>query len=93
METIFQKERTSRKDRRCNGCDLYLSEYNWNDFTFSQKKKLLNAARDGFKILKGQKYISCTVVDSGDIWRFNVRLDIDLFLHEEGIYEEVNQYI
>lgn len=93
MESIYQKEVTAKKDHVCNGCQIYLSEYNWNDFTFSQKKELIPAVKDGMKIKKGQTYLRCTVVGFGEIWTFRVRIDIHEFLVKHGIYEEVNQYL
>ena len=93
MECIYQNKVTARKDHVCNGCQVYLSEYSAQDFPFSQKKELIQAAKDGFKIKKGQKYLRCTVVHSGNIWTFKVRIDIDVFLTKHGIYQEVNQYL
>lgn len=91
MQTIHTQVVTSRKDHNCNGCAVYLDGYNWNDFSFSQKKELVRVVRDKFKIKKGQKYLRSAVTDGSEIWTFKVRIDVDDFLMKHGIYEEVNE--
>ena len=92
MEIVSEKIVKANKTHRCDGCDFYLDGYSWSDFTFSQKKELLKAARDKWKILKGQQYRRASVSDGSSIWTFKVRIDVDAFLDKHGIYQEVNEY-
>lgn len=83
----------ARKAHICEACiELFNSGLSGTDLnlTFAEKRALVKARRDNWKIKKGQRYYRQFNGDGGYVWSWKARIDIfkileareDVFFHE-----------
>lgn len=79
----------SRKDYSCDACRV-ISGFGWDteDFTMVELAVFQKAKYEGYKILKGTKYIKCHGIWEGRPGTFRAREDIDVICHRHGLYED-----
>ncbi len=90
MDSVLSvKDVTAAKDHYCDSCRLWLeSGLHLRDCNNEQKEAIELAKADGFKILKGQKYIKVTVKYDGVLQTFKHRPDMYKVCDELELFEE-----
>lgn len=89
MTFLNEEVRKARKDHRCHACYWWsMSNFGELDVTPEDWTVVKQAEADGWKILKGQRYLYQTSVYDGAIQTFKGRLDMDEVCRKYGIYTE-----
>ena len=90
MDSVLSvKDVTAVKDHRCDSCMLWLeSGLSLRDCNSEQIEVIERAKADGFKILKGQKYVKVTVKYDGALQTFKHRPDMYRVCDELELFEE-----
>lgn len=70
VKVIKQTNPKARKDYCCMACEWISDDLNNFGLTFSDYREIVKAKRNGYKIKKGEKYISQFNTDCGDTWTF-----------------------
>ena len=66
---LTYKIRTARKSYRCDACEFIFDlEGDYSDLTYSEKKALVRARRNKYRIMKGDKYIYETGIYDGEFY-------------------------
>ena len=70
MKTLI-RERTpvARKDYHCGASEVLL-QHGTEVLTFAEKREMVKARRQGYKILKGQRYINQCMSNDGELYTF-----------------------
>jgi len=93
MEIINEKIRTARKEYECNAC-IWLNEHldgngrTGTGFLFSELRQIIQAKRDGWKILKGQSYRHYTCKYEGELYPTRERPEITAILTKYQLWPE-----
>lgn len=88
IELIRQTEPTARKEHRCDACEFLLQDLcsTVGELTFSEKRDVVKARRNSWKIKKGQKYIN-QVCKYDDIYTVKAIPEIHAICLKYGLYE------
>jgi len=86
--TTLLSERTprARKDYLCMAC-LWIDDLHAKEFNFSERRDLVMARRNGWKIKKGDKYVYQALVCCGDFYAFRAIPAIHALCIEYDLYE------
>jgi len=87
ITVLSESEPVARKEHYCDAAQWILSQgINGMDFTMNEKRILVKARRNKWKIVKGQKYIRQNNIQDGVIYTFKcipelhqICLDNDLY--------------
>lgn len=79
---------TARKDYPCEASQLIINVCDWSMFTFAEKRMLVKARRDGWKIKKGQQYVKCSGKWEGEWTEFRARPEMNDLCQKYNIYQE-----
>ncbi len=81
----------AKKNHICNACECI----RWNlkdladiNLTFAEKRAVIQAKWDGWRILKGQMYLRQFNEFAGDVYTFKARLAIDSICRKYDLYPE-----
>ena len=79
----------ARKDYLCNACEI-ITDNSLGERDFSPEEWIVIelAKSEGFKILKGTKYIKVKGIYEHEPSTFRARMDIDEICRENGFYED-----
>jgi len=89
MQILIEQIRKANKEHRCDACYWWdRSNYGEQDVTPDEWKVIESAQQDGWKIVKGQKYLFQSFVYDGMIQTFKGRLDIDEICKKYDLYPE-----
>jgi hypothetical protein len=84
---------TARKDYKCNACNILKEFFGMNGrtytgFTFSELRQIIQAKREGWKILKGQKYRKYIIKYDGQLYVNRERPEITAILTKYQLWPE-----
>ena len=83
-------EPIAKKEYDCDAW-LWLRNCDYTEFdqlTFSDRKAIVRAKRNGFKIQPGDKYIKVEGLWEGDFVTFRAIPELDAICHEYDVYED-----
>ena len=89
FELIKEVESIARKEYQCNA-SLFVEPCLFDligDLSFSEKRAVVQARRDGWKILKGQRYIRQTIKFEGEISTVHSRVDMHRICLNHDLYQ------
>lgn len=80
----------ARKDYYCQACG-FIRDSGWTEGDFGEEEWALieKAKADGWKILKGQKYLKVSGIWDGDPSVFRARPEIDKLVQSLGWYDDL----
>lgn len=87
LRITYQK---ARKDYHCNACYWLcegLDDIFWN-LSYREKRAIVRARRNGWKIKKGETYVRATIKDDGRLHTYRAIPAIDILCGETGIYNK-----
>jgi hypothetical protein len=87
-EIIEQTEPIARKDHDCMACEWLVNSDIIDYLTFSEKRAVVRAKRNGWKIKKGQQYIRQFNKGCGEVWVFKAIPEIHDICLEYDLYED-----
>lgn len=95
MDLIKNLKPKARKSYDCMACEWLLSQttsdlrrlFDEFRFTFTEKRQIINAYNNNYKIIKGQYYIRQTLVDNGQFTQFMAIPEIHEICCKYEIYE------
>ena len=68
---LSESEPVARKDHNCMASDFILNQgVSGFGYSFSELRIIAKAKKNGYKIIKGQKYIKQNNIQCGDIYTF-----------------------
>lgn len=70
IETLSETNPKARKDHYCMACEWLLNEGEWYRFSFAEKRKIVKAKRNQWKIKKGETYINQRNIFDGSIYTY-----------------------
>lgn len=81
---------TARKTYNCDACHWWLqSGYKTEDCDTEDQKLIVEAAiADGYKILRGQKYINAVYEDGGELITYRARPGMDSVVDQLGLVDD-----
>lgn len=85
------KVKAARKDYGCDACTFVrenLGELDKGILTFAERRLVIMAKWDGWKILKGQPYEKQYNVMDGDTYTFRSRPEMNKLCHKYELYPE-----
>ena len=87
---IHQTTPVARKTHYCNACEFVFNGDINRGFTFSEYRAIIKARNNGYRILKGEKYIRQFIGDSisGEVWSFKAIPDIHAICLKYDFYED-----
>ena len=70
IQVLSEQTPIAKKQHTCNACE-FINE-SWGDayFTISELRLIVSARRNGYKIVKGQRYIKQNNVCDGEFYTF-----------------------
>ena len=89
MRLLSESKPVARKRHNCMACDIlseYLSDI-WQDLTFTEKRAIARARKQGRVIVIGQKYVRQFMVDGTDSWTFKAIPEIHEICLRFELYE------
>ena len=88
--TLSHTYPVARKNYRCFACESWLDNgYTLDDCeTDEQREIVIQAKKDGWKILKGEKHIKQTGVDSGVFYTSRYKIGMDKVVRALDLYPE-----
>lgn len=89
-QTLSISRPTARKEHECHAC-LCLQEVwreVWPELTFSEKKAMITARKNGKKILVGQTYIRAGVVTCDGIQTYKAIIEIDNICQRLKLFDD-----
>lgn len=79
----------ARKDHRCIACEwVFDAGHNIEDFSMREKRLLVKARKNKYKIVKGQKYIRQGNIQDGELYTFKAIPEIHQICLDHDIYCE-----
>lgn len=78
----------ARKNYPCQASEWIFNMFEPEDFTFSEKRDLVRARRNGFKIHKGEDYTYQSLVDAGEFSTFRAITALHEMCIKYDIYED-----
>ena len=82
----------ARKNYGCGACD-WITEWLYDFFallTFTEKKMVIRARQNGWRIMKGEKHIKATIVGcDNDLYTWRAIIEIDRLCIKYDVYEDV----
>jgi hypothetical protein len=89
ITVLSESEPTARKDYDCDACAWVLNNGIYGmGFTMKEKRALVKARRNRWKIIKGQKYIKQGNVQNGEIYTFKAIPEIHEICLKHDLYCE-----
>lgn len=88
IEVIFESTPIARKDHDCMACEWVRHSGIFEYLTFAEKKAVVRAKRNMYKIKKGQIYIRQFNSDCGDKWTFKAIPEMHDICLKYDLYEE-----
>lgn len=88
-DTVIQtKYPKARKDHTCDACYWLCQglEFVSHNLSFREKRAIVRARRNGWKIKKGETYVRATVKQDGELATFRAIPEIDQICTETGLY-------
>lgn len=91
VETISSQERTARKDHE-DSAGVWIREgishlRNSGELTFSELRSIAKLKANGWKILKGEKYIDSVIKQDGVLYQFKYKPEINAICQKLNMYE------
>lgn len=77
----------ARKNYTCNAADWLLNT-DWEDFSKEDVVTILLARKDGFRILKGEKYVKVTGKWEGEFSVFRARPELEAICQKYDVYDD-----
>ncbi len=89
MKILTEAIRKANKQHQCDACYWWdRSNHGEQDVTPEEWETIQSAQQDGWKILKGQKYLFQSFVYDGMIQTFKGRTDVDAICRKYDLYPE-----
>ena len=89
ITTIYEQKPIARKDYDCEA-SLFVRECNTVDFmTFAERRVIVKARKNGWRIKKGQRYVRQFNTYSGDTWTFRAIPEMHDICAKYDIYPEL----
>lgn len=89
MATIINSSTPkAKKDYICNAIEWVVNSDCWCDLTFTEKKEMVKAKRNKWKIKKGQVYYKQVGIWNGDFGVFRAIPSIDNICQRLELYQE-----
>jgi len=91
---LHEKIKTARKTYNCAASEWITNGYSICEFmddynlTFAEKRILVTAKREKFKVLPGTKYLEQVGICDGDFYCIQCRLDVSELINKYGINRE-----
>jgi hypothetical protein len=70
IHSISHATPVAKKDYPCNASEWVYESLMYVKFTFSEKRDIVKAKRNGWKVKKGEKYIRQFNTEGGDTWAY-----------------------
>lgn len=89
MNTILRESyQIARKDYECDACELVLEGLGDGYYTFFEKKEIVRAKRNEWKIKKGDKYFLHVGISDGDFYRYREIIAMRCICLEYDLFDE-----
>lgn len=84
------RTQVARKDYRCDAADCIGDKLGWDEREYEEEDRpaIHRAKEEGFKILKGSRYVKVDGVWEGEWSVFRAREDLDAICHKYEMYRE-----
>lgn len=81
-------EPKARKDYCCDAAEWVLNSGVIEALTFSEKRTIVKARRDKWRIKKGTRYVKCQGKFNGEFTVFKARFDLAIICEAYKLYED-----
>jgi hypothetical protein len=88
IRTLSESTHIATKDYRCWACDWISNLLHEYEFTFAERRAIVKARKNGWRIKKGEKYIVQNNVQNGEFYSFKAIPAIHEICLKHDIYEE-----
>lgn len=88
-QTVSSSSPVARKDYRCMACDWIregVTDYSF--MTFAERRLIVLARRDEWKIKKGQRYTRAYCIYEGSGYTWKARPEIEALCHKYDLIQE-----
>lgn len=87
-EALTTETRTAQKDYHCDAWTwINNAGFAERDLTPEQWQSIKDAKADGYKILKGQKYLYCRGMFNGEWSTYRARPELDRICHDLELFD------
>jgi len=91
VETISSVERTARKDHE-DSAGVWLREClsdirTCGELTFGELRTIAKLKANGWKILKGEKYIDSVTKQDGELYQFKYKPEVNAICQKLNLYQ------
>ena len=88
IECILDMRPKARKEHNCDACDLILNDLASlvDELTFSEKREIVKARRNNWKIQKGEIYVRQSNKMDGEFYTFKAILPIHEICLDHEVY-------
>lgn len=88
IRVLSNSTHTAAKNHHCSACEWIRESLNDYDFTFTERRTIVKARRNGWMIKTGEKYFVQNNVQDGEFYVFKAIPAIHEICLEHDIYED-----